>query len=246
MRIARLALALALVLGAASPVPAQDVPPGLEGLFDRLLRAQDRHTVLDLSETVRREVPDDEIVATLVARAQAQEPGPAQNEVNRRMAAALDKARAVEGVRVTSGGYHVYREQPSENVWVWVAVQELNLESADGERLLTLVGELQSAGLAVQDLRWQLADTSRRAIERSLLSEALQALEAKARTAADALSLTMSGWRRVSLAPDAQPMPRFRAPMAMAAADEAAPPVAAAGTSEVTVTVSAEALLARP
>jgi predicted secreted protein len=237
MPLVTLCLLLAAPLGARAQAGSD-----LETTLARLLGRQ-QPTVLELSETTRRDVAQDELAATLYARAQAAEPGPAQSEVNQKMRDALAKARAAQGIRVTSGGYNVHREQPSENVWVWIASQELDLVAADGERLLGLVGELQGMGLAVQDLQWRVADATRLAAERALLTDSLQAMEATARTAADGLGLVMSGWRRVSLVPNEMPMPRYRAaPMAMAA-EAAAPPVAAAGTIELTVTVTGEALL---
>ena len=78
---------------------------------------------------------------------------------------------------------------------------------------------------------------------RQLLSEALDALARTARTAADGLNLRVLGWRRISLTPSGPIEPPYRARMAMAAQAEMATPVAAAGLSEVVVTVSAEALL---
>ena len=238
MSLATLCLLLAAPLGAH----AQD-GGDLEATLARLLGRQ-QSTVLELSETARRDVAQDELTATLYARAQAAEPGPAQSEVNRKMRDALTRARAVQGIRVTSGGYSVSREQPSENVWVWVAAQELNLAAADGERLLGLIGELQDVGLAVQDLQWRVADATRLATEKALLTDSLRAMEATARTVADGLRLVMSGWRRINLMPNEAPIPHHRAAPTAMAPDVLAPPVAAAGTAEVAVTVTGEALLA--
>jgi len=201
-------------------------------------------TVLELTESARREVPQDELVATLLAHAETPEPAAAQNTVNRMMKAALDTARRVPGVRESSGTYMVSQQHREGEPPLWVAQQQLNLTSDDGPALLGLVGELQGAGLAIQDLHWTLAANTRRGIERQLLSEALEALSRTARTAADGLGLRVLGWRRISLTPNEPIPPPYRARAAMAApSPEMAPPVAAAGLSEVVVTVSAEALL---
>ncbi len=236
-----LAAAVLLLASLAGPraAQAQQGPPGRgEG---------PEPTVLELSEAARREVPQDEMAATLTAHAEAPDAAAAQNTVNRMMAAAVEAARKAAGVRHASGGYSVGQRQEREGgPMVWVAEQQLNLTGGDSVSLLRLVGDLQGAGLAVQDLRWQLAPGTRRNVERQLLAEALDALQRTARTAADGLGLRVAGWRRVSLVPGGEPPgPVFRARMAapMAAA-EMAPPVAAAGTSEVVVMVNAEALLA--
>ncbi len=217
---------------AAQPVGQPGGPPPVEP------------TVLELTESARREVPQDELVATLLAHAEAPEPAAAQNTVNRMMKSALDTARKVPGVRESSGTYTVSQQQREGEQPLWVAQQQLNVASDDGPALLRLVGELQGAGLTIQDLHWTLSANSRRGIERQLLSEALEALNRTARTAADGLGLRVLGWRRISLTPNEPIPPPYRGRMAMAAPQaEMAPPVAAAGLSEVVVTVSAEALL---
>jgi predicted secreted protein len=236
--LAAAALLLAALAGPRAP-QAQPGPPA-QG------RGEAEPTVLELSEAARREVPQDEMAAALTAHAEAEDAAAAQNTVNLMMATAVEAARKAQGVRHASGGYSVGQRQERENgPMVWVAEQQLNLTGGDGASLLRLVGDLQGAGLVVQDLRWQLAAGTRRNVERQLLAEALDALQRTARTAADGLGLRVAGWRRVSLVPDGQPVgPVFRARMAATMAAEMAPPVAAAGTSEVVVTVNAEALLA--
>jgi predicted secreted protein len=159
------------------------------------------------------------------------------------MKAALETARKAPGVRESSGTYMVSQQQRENEPPVWVAEQQLNLTSDEGLGLLGLIGELQGSGLAIQDLTWTLSPNTRRGIERQLLSEALDALARTARTAADGLNLRVLGWRRINLTPSGPIEPPYRGRMAMSAKAETAPPVAAAGLSEVVVTVSAEALL---
>ncbi len=232
-----LLVALALLAGLASP-PLAAQPIGQPGGSEAA-----EPTVLELTESARREVPQDTLVATLVAHAETPEPAAAQNTVNRMMKAALETARKAPGVRESSGTYMVSQQQRENEPPVWVAEQQLNLTSDDGPGLLGLIGELQGSGLAIQDLTWTLSPNTRRGIERQLLSEALDALARTAHTAADGLNLRVLGWRRISLTPSGPIEPPYRGRMAMSAKAEMAPPVAAAGLSEVVVTVSAEALL---
>jgi predicted secreted protein len=217
---------------------------GIEEALRRLLDNPNAPTVLELSESARREVAQDELRASLAAHAEAPEPVAAQDRVNRMMAEAVETARGAGGVQVSTGSYSVYQNEPENRPARWVAEQSLSLTGEDASVLLDLVGKLQGRGLAVQELRWSLATTTRRNVERQLLDEALDALSRTAKAAAEGLSLEFTGWRRVSLAPADTPSPPYRARMAMAAEAMAAP-VAVAGTSEVVVTVNAEALLSR-
>jgi predicted secreted protein len=244
VRLRRHTVVAAALLLAAGPVAAQEGgPASVDALLGPLLAERQHQTVLDLDETARREVPQDELSATLVGRAEAQDAAAAQAQVNRTMTGALDAARKVTGVRAVTGGYSAGREERQGRAPVWAAEQALELTGGDGQALLGLVGELQKAGLAVEELRWGLAAATRRGIERQLLGEALDGLAAKARTAADGLGLKLVGWRRVSLVPVSPPFEPLRGRVAMAPAAEAPLPVAAVGRSEVTVTVRAEALL---
>ena len=136
----------------AGPAAAQEGGPvSLDALLGRLLAEEQHQTVLELDETARREVPQDELTATLVARAEAQDAAAAQGQVNRTMGAALDAARKVAGVRPVTGGYSAGREERQGRAPVWAAQQALELTGGDGQALLGLVGELQKSGLAVED-----------------------------------------------------------------------------------------------
>jgi len=208
--------------------------------------ARAQETRLRLSETgTARRMPD-EVVAQLRVEARAASPAAAQDAANRAMAAALERARGVPGLRATTGRASAYRNERPNAAPEWVAQQALTLRSGEAVPLLTLVGQLQALGLAMSDLAWQLSDALAREARDEATREALRLMRARAELVARELGLRVAALREVALdAPEAsRPMPRVAAMMAARA--EAAPPVSAPEEIVVHATVSAELTLAPP
>ena len=231
----RLMLALAGLLAAgllAAPALAQDAQ-------------EPKPTKLVLSETAAREVEQDTLVAVLTARAQTDAPREAQNQVNAAMTEAVATARAVEGVRLATGGYRVYQERDREGQPIgWVAEQDLRLTAKDSAPLLELVGRLQDAGLNLNGLGYQLSDEARRAVEDELTIEAIERLRTRAGRIAAAMAMrveTIETMRIGDAMGGPSPRPMYRTAMAEAA--DMAPPVALPDRESVSVGVEAEIAL---
>lgn len=207
--------------------------------------AQDpSRTRLILAETATREVEQDTLTAVLSVRATAAAASAAQAEVNRTMAAALERVRAVAAVRPATGGYRVYQERDREGrPRSWIAEQDLRLEAKDAAALLELVGDLQATGLAVGGFGYALSAEARRALENDLALEAIAALRAKAERIAAAMAMRVDVIDTVRVG-DVGERPPIR-PMfeARVAAAEVAPPVALPDLEPVSVRVEAEITL---
>jgi predicted secreted protein len=225
-------LLLAAPLGAAEPEPA--LAPG--------------ETLLLLAETAEKQVRRDILRAELRVEATASSPRAVQNEVNRRMAAALDRVRVVPTVKAETGGHAAWEERPEGEAVRWRGSQSLILKGRESDKLLQLVGELQGDGLLLGSLQHELAPESARALEDELTEAALERLRARAETIARSMGLEVARWHQfrvgnASSQPGRPPMPMMRA----AAAESAfAPPVAEAGETPVRLTVEAEIVLGPP
>ncbi len=218
--------ALVLALAAAPAATAQD--DGGTGPYDRV----------HLDAGADASVETDRLLARLYKEEQAAEQAPAADAVNRAVTRAIEQARAAR-VEVRTAGYHtrpVYQEQ---RIIGWRVRQELVLESADPQRLASLLGDLQQE-LSVRALEPALSPQARRAAEDRLITRALDAFRHRADLVARALG--RPGWRIVSLHVNTSqgggpgPRPVMRA-AEMAAATVAPPPVEG-GQLEVTVRVS--------
>jgi predicted secreted protein len=230
----RLVLAVIFLMAAIVPVaPAQ---------------AQEaEQTKLVLGETATREVEQDTLVAIVSARAQASSPRDAQQQVNTAMTAAIEKARGIEGIRPSTGGYRVYQEYDREGpTGVWIAEQELRLKSKETVPLLELTGRLQDDGLIVGTLGYELSAEARRKIEDGLTIEAIETLRTRAGQIAASMGMRVARIETVRVGgaagePPVRPM--FRSTMAAEAA-QPPPPVALPDLEIVSVSVKADIALA--
>jgi uncharacterized protein len=113
------------------------------------------------------------------------------------------------------------------------------LTGKDADSALKLAGQLQSDGLIMSSLSYEVAPETVRGAEEDLTAEALAALDRRAASIAGRMHLSVVGYRdlHVGNAETAgRPVPRF-ATMAMAA------PVAEPGQAMIRVTIDAELLL---
>jgi predicted secreted protein len=229
------AASLAALLIAAPAAARAETPPGEHDAGA---------TVLRLSETAERQLRRDQLRFELRVEATASEPARLQAEVNRRMAAAFERAKALPSVKLETGGYALYEERPQNAPPRWRGSQSLALVGREFGPLLQLAGELQGDGLAASGMSFRLSREAARGAEDELADEALKRLRERAERIAAGLGLAVLRIRdlHVGNADGARPPPPM--PMrAMAAAAAPPPPVAEAGEATVQVTAEAEILL---
>jgi predicted secreted protein len=208
-------------------------------------RADD--TVLRLSETATVMVMPDEIAATMRAEATAPTAQEAQKRVNEMMRDAVDAAKKVDGITVSTGAYNAWRIGPTpvDRGERWQAGQSLDLSGKDGESMLKLVGDLQQKGLVQGSLVWRISRNTEREARKSATKQALSALRARADEAAEVLGLRFSSFREVRLDSVAPPpvMPRLMAVTRASVAAPAPPPTAEAENMPVSASADADILL---
>ncbi len=197
-------------------------------------------TVLHLSQTAERSVLRDVLRIELRVEELGADPLGIQSAINRRMAAALDRAHQVQGVRVETGAYGVGEERPQSGPSRWRGTQSLIMTSKAADAALKLAGVLQSDGLLMSTIAYEVSPETLRGAEEDLTAEGLAALDRRAGSIAGLVHLVLLRYRdlRVGNAETGgRPGPRFAA-MAMAA------PVAEPGEATIRVTIEAELLLA--
>jgi len=204
-------------------------------------------TTLHLDQQAQKIVPRDRLAAELRVEAIGPDSRAVQDEVNRRMGAALAKARKSSGLTVQSGGYSVYREQPQKGgPDVWHANQSLSFASKDFGAVLKLSGELQGDGLVMSNLRFFLAPETLRAAQSELTAQALSGLRERAGEIAADMNKSVAEYKDVTVGDATEGFDARRPVMfakgAMAAAPMA-PPEAEGGDSTISLTVQAEVIL---
>ncbi len=200
-------------------------------------------TLLRLSETAERTVRADQLVAVLRAQATGGSLSAVQEQVNRQIAAALERARATQGVTVSTGGYWTGRT--GERRDQWQSSQEIRLTAIEAApALLELTGALQGQGLAIARLSYEVSRPLQRREREAVTEEALAGLKERAERLAGVMGMSFAGFREVRVdagrfAPP--PMPRAMA----AASPEAArtPPSAEPSEVPIAATVEGDAIL---
>jgi predicted secreted protein len=167
---------------------------------------EERATTVTLGETARREIRQDRLRMHLRIEQMGTDATRVQAEVNRRMAIALDKARAATasapdgGVRVETGGYWVHQERIGDTREMrWRGAQTLTIAGTDAAAILALGARLQADGALAGGLGWELSAERRRGAEDELTSEAIARLRARASTVAGALGGSVMRFARIAI-----------------------------------------------
>ncbi|MGH7052259.1 MAG: SIMPL domain-containing protein [Stellaceae bacterium] len=231
-----LALVLALGLPAAAlaaPLPSDPPPPhGPPG---------PAVTVLHLRETAEKTLVPDRLRLEMRAQESGADPRAVQAAINRRMASALQQAHQAAGIAVETGNYALFEETPPHAPPRWQGSQSLILTGEDSARMLKLAGELQSDGLIMSSMTYEVSPEVLRDTQEDLTAEALAALDRRAAAVADRLHLKVLRYRTLTVGNAESGLPPVLRGAAMATAMPA--PVAAPGRAQIRLTVSAELIL---
>jgi predicted secreted protein len=216
-------------------------------------------TLVNLNAEAHKMVPQDRLAVTLSIQQTFETPQKAQAEVNKAMQAAKKIYDGYKDIKVTTGSYNVWKVEPYVPTPVkdskaqpkkpqWQARQELNLDGADKDAVLDLMGKLQDKGFASDNMNFYLSREAYDAARDDLIGEALKSISARAKAVSGSLGMKTVQFQKIDIN-DGGNGPRpvmMRAMMAkgMDMAAEAMPaPVAQAGETDVTVQVSAEVKL---
>jgi predicted secreted protein len=230
---ALLFLALAIAPGARGQAAAQD-------------RMLPRPPTVTLSASATASVPNDRMHASLRAESDNADPAAAANSVNTRMAKAIARAKSTAGVEASTSGYSSFQITDKSQPTRWRVAQTLKLEGSDFAALSALVSQLQAdGGLVVDGTQFSVSDPARRKAEEALTQQAIKSWQARAAEAAHGFGF--DGWHvgnvSIQAGDSVRPQPVMRA---MAFDAKAAPVAMEAGNSEVTITVSGDAVLDGP
>ncbi len=217
---------------------------------------KDGETYLNLSATERRTLPQDLLTASLRIEVEGKDAKSVQTQINNAMKKALETIKATQNVKSSTGAYSVYKYENSipnprtgqqERIEVkWQGSQTIDLESKESEPLLDLVGKIQTLGFAMNDMAYTLSPEKMESIRDEMMVSALKKLQDKAALAAKTLGKDKYDLVDVSLDNPDPVTPMYKGVMMRAeamSADAVPAPVADAGETDVTMTVSARARL---
>jgi predicted secreted protein len=208
--------------------------------------AAPRMSTVNVTASASMSVANDRMHAWLRAEVDNADPAKAAADVNARIGKAINRAKGAAGVEVKTSGYSSYQVTDKANVTRWRVQQSISLESSDFAALAALLTKLQSDdGLVMSGMSFDVSREARRKAEDALTQEAIKSWQARAQSASRALGFDT--WRvgQVSVQSGEPPM-RPQPMMRMAAAGAGAPPVnAEGGNTDITVTVTGDAVLGK-
>jgi predicted secreted protein len=241
---------VALCLLATLPARAQDL--------NTLLDIPEGATLISLSATERVEVDQDLLIAQLSYEAEDTVAANLQEEINTVMKKAIAEAKKFDKVKVSTQSYQVYpydynpmpnSNDPSKIIHKWRGSQSLMLKSKAPDDLLAVVGKLQEMGMNMNSLYYTVSPELMEETQNGLLEAALTKLKVKGERTAKALGKAKSDLLNVNVDTGGYMPQMARGGVMMMKAEMAsdmagaAPPVAEAGQSDITLTVNAQALV---
>jgi predicted secreted protein len=220
-----------LALASVNAWAADAVPPALP--------------TVSVTAAATASVANDRMFAWLRAEVDNVDPARAAADVNAKIGKAIVRAKATPGVEVKTSGYSSYQFTDKANVTRWRIQQSVSLESGDFAALAALLTRMQAEdALVMSGMSFDVSKEARRKVEDALTQDAIKGWQARAQSASRALGFDT--WRvgrvNVMTGEPMRPQPMMR----MQAAGGGAPPVnAEGGNTDVTVTVSGDAILGK-
>lgn len=243
-----LLLTSALIFTCSMPLMAQEV-----------VTLPDGHTALNISATDRVEVEQDLLIASLRIQEENKNAKTVQNKINKAMAMAVALVKKYPSLKVQTGQYYVhpdyrYIKTPRENnkrvLDKWRGSQTLTIKSEVSEDVLKVTGDIQDMGFVMNNLNYQLSQKKHEEVRDALMETTVKKLYNRAKRVAKALGKSNVDIIEINVdANNHSPRPVYaRASakmemMAMSADAGMAPPSAAAGETNVSMTINAMAII---
>lgn len=214
--------------------------------------ASSHETRVDLSASVMKKVLQDRLQAALQLRVEGDTAEEVQETLNRRMKVVWEKASTAQSVDAELVAYRVWFEKPGRysdsrvtKDAKWVGVQTISLESGEFDALRSLVGELQSDGLAVNQLRFFVSDSLREETEDALIPQVARELGERAKQVAEGFGVGAVRLDNIVLGTGGSRPPMYRAEAmeADASGGGASAPVAEPVYEDVHLNMSATAYI---
>lgn len=230
----------------------------LPAMAQGVVTLPDGQTALNISATERVEVDQDTLVASLRIQQDLKSAAEVQNVINLAMKQAVELAKKHDDFQVETGQYYVhpdYRDvrdpqtgDVDQVIEKWTGSQTLIIKSENAADLLKVTGEIQDMGFVMNSLNYELSSKKFEQTRDGLMEATIKKLKDRAERVAKALGKTSVDIVEINV--DAQshsPQPVYaRAVMMEMRADSSAKmatPTAEAGTSDVSMTINARAII---
>ena len=191
---------------------------------------------IHLSTSADTQVENDTLIAILYIQREGAKLPDLANEVNQRIAEAIQQSKKVSGINLQTLGYQSSPIYEKRRLSGWRVRQSIRLESQDTARLSQLVGDLQRL-LALESIHYQVSPGKMGDVEETLIAEAIDAFNQRAKLITSQFGYNHYRLVDVTINTAGQPNHGIRA-RGLAMQAEVASPVIEAGKQDVDITVS--------
>lgn len=199
---------------------------------------------VDFSTEVAREIPNDQMNATLSIELSDKDAGKLAQQLATTINEAMKKAAAYPSVKVSSGNQNTWPVYgttltSSSKLESWRGRAEIRLETKDFKAAAELIGKLQEK-LQINSINFVVSADSRRKVEDSLTAEAIAAFKVRAEAIRSAWNAKGYKLVQMSLGSAGGPMPYMPMMRTMKAAEADGVPAQdlAGGDTRLAVNVS--------
>jgi predicted secreted protein len=222
---------------------------GMAAAQDKPATGRDEtNTVIAFATYAERVVRHDRLRATLRAEASDADPVRVQGEINKKMARALERVRRTNAVKAETGSYSIYQITDKNRAVSWRGSQSISVYATDFESVLGVIRDLQSGGLVMSGMGFEVTPELRRKMEQEVEAEAVGKAVERSRSLAAAAQSTVVRIRtlRIGDTPAHRPLPMAKAMESdqMMSAAPMPPPVGEAGEETIRVSVEVDVLVA--
>lgn len=227
---------------------------------ESLVALPDGHTALNISATERVEVDEDTLQASLRIQKEMESAVDLQNWINTAMKKAVDLVKQYPEIKLETGQYYVrpdytrIRNQETgemeDEISKWRATQTLTFKTNDETKtddVLMLAGQIQDMGFVMNSLSYHLSREKREETRDNLMEATITKLRERAERIAKALGKTEVDFVEINVDSHSMtPRPMYARVQTMemsVASDSIQTPSAEAGTSDVSMTISARAII---
>lgn len=216
---------------------------GVALLLSQLAPAQaaEPATLLNLSASAQRELPNDQLNATLYIQERQPQAAQLADKLNRTLNRAKADAAGYPKVTISSGNYNSWPSYDKNGkINGWQGRADIRLHSRDFTAAAELIAQLQKYML-LEGVQFSVADSTRKATEQTLIPEAIAQLQHQAAAAGKALGKQQQQVRELTIGesqPNMPPMLMRAKAMTADAAAEVATPEWQPGNSTIQLNVS--------
>ncbi|QEL56003.1 SIMPL domain-containing protein [Chromobacterium paludis] len=167
---------------------------------------------LNLSANAQREVPNDELSATLYVQQSNNKAAALADKLNRVTNEGLALGRGFKDVQLSSGSYNTWPSYDKNGkITGWQGRSEILLKSSNFTEAAELIAKLQQTML-LQGVQFGVSDKARRKAEQEMIPEAIASLKGQAEVAAKALGKSVVNIQQLDIG---QQNHGFRPPVMM-------------------------------